>query len=127
MGVAAALADTSWFTVPERHLIRPHPGQLAVSILTVGDLRLAVLETPDPEERAQRVSTLLYAESLPVLPIDRAVAEAWAHLVRRLRGAGRELPGHDSWIAATAIAHELPLVTCGAGYVDVPGLQLIRV
>jgi predicted nucleic acid-binding protein len=129
VGVAAsALADTSWFIARERrHLLRPHPGQLAVSIVTVGELRLGVLATPDPDVRAVRVSTLLYAESLPTLPVDRTVAEAWAHLLQRLRAAGRELPVRDSWIAATAIAHELPLVACGPAYSDVPGLHVIRV
>jgi predicted nucleic acid-binding protein len=98
-----------------------------VSIVTIGELRFAVLATADPESRAQRLSTLLYAESLSLLPIDRLVAEAWAQLRQRLQTSGRELPFNDSWIAATAIAHGLPLISRKADYDDVPGLHVIRV
>ena len=97
-------------------------------ILVLRDLvRFGVLATADPESRALRLSTLLYAESLGLLPIDRMVAEAWAQLMRRLRETGVELTFNDSWIAATAIAHRLPLVSRDADYDDVPGLQVIRV
>jgi predicted nucleic acid-binding protein len=124
----AALADTSWFIAREqRGPIRPHPGELVVSIVTIGELRFGVLATADPESRALRLSTLLYAESLGLLPIDRMVAEAWAQLMRRLRETGVQLTFNDSWIAATAIAHRLPLVSRDADYDDVPGLQVIRV
>jgi predicted nucleic acid-binding protein len=36
-------------------------------------------------------------------------------------------PLNSSWIAATAIAHGLPLVSRDADYDDVPGLHVIRV
>jgi predicted nucleic acid-binding protein len=96
-------------------------------MVTIGELRFGVLSTADPESRALRLSTLLYAESLGLLPIDRRVAEAWAQLMQRLRASGRELSFNDSWIAATAIAHDLPLISRDADYDDVPGLQVIRV
>jgi predicted nucleic acid-binding protein len=124
----SALADTSWFIAREqRSPIRPHPGQLAVSMVTIGELRLGVLATDRPESRALRLNTLLYAESLRLFPIDRLVAEAWAQLMQRLRASGRELGFNESWIAATAIAHGIPLVSRDSGYDDVPGLQVIRV
>ena len=96
-------------------------------MVTIGELRFAVLSTADAESRAQRLSTLLYAESLSLLPVDRRVAEAWAQLMQKLEATGRRLSFNDSWIAATAIAHGLPLVSRNADYDDVPGLQVIRV
>ncbi len=42
-----------------------------------------------------------------------------------LRAAGRRLDLNASWIAATAIAHELPLVTQDRDYRDVPGLDVV--
>ena len=124
----SALADTSWFIAREqRRPIRPHPGPLVVSIVTIGELRLDVLATADPDLRAQRLSTLLYAESLSNLSIDRVVAEAWAQLMQKLHSAGRDMPLNDSWIAATAIAHRIPLITRNADYDGIPGLHVIRV
>ena len=96
-------------------------------MVTIGELRFAVLSTADAESRAQRLSTLLYAESLSLLPVDRRVAEAWAQLMQKLEATGRRLSFNDSWIAATAIAHDLPLISRHADYDDVPGLHVIRV
>jgi len=124
---SSALADTSWFIAGEQRPIRPHPGPIVVSIVTIGELRYGVLATEDPEARALRLSTLLYAESLSQLPIDRQVAEAWAQLMQKLHAVQRELPYNDSWIAATAIAHRIPVISRDADYDDVPGLHVIRV
>ncbi len=46
-----------------------------------------------------------------ILPIDRQVAAYWATLVARGVGTGRPLPTVDSLIAATALAHDLTIVT----------------
>jgi len=43
------------------------------------------------------------------------------------RAAGRKAPVNDSWIAATAIAHRIPVVTQGNDYDDMPDLQIIKI
>jgi predicted nucleic acid-binding protein len=58
--------------------------------------------------------------------VDEAVSEAWALLVSRLRAAGHKVPINDSWIAATAIAVGVPIVTQDADYDAMPGVQVIR-
>lgn len=98
-----------------------------MSLITIGELRLGVLTAHDASDRALRLETLLFAESLSPLPVDSSVAHAWAALRLALRDEGRRMPLNDSWIAATAIAHELPVVTRDADYDEVPGLEVIRV
>jgi len=125
---SAAIADTSFFIAREQgRPLGPHPSTLGVSIITLGELRLGVLATADPKLRAQRLNTLLQVDSLNPLPIDRQVANAWARLVLDLRAIGRRMPINDSWIAATAIARQLPVVSQDADYDGVPGLQVMRV
>jgi len=46
-----------------------------------------------------------------VLPIDRQVGDRWAALVANGHRTGRLLPAIDSLIAATALAHDLTMVT----------------
>src|SRR5437016_7716250 len=46
-----------------------------------------------------------------VLSVDRQVAGRWASLVAQGARAGRPLPAVDSLIAATALAHDLTIVT----------------
>jgi predicted nucleic acid-binding protein len=51
----------------------------------------------------------------------------WAKLRIVLRDRGQRMPINDSWIAATALAHDVPVVTQDLDYVDVPGLTVISV
>ena len=44
-----------------------------------------------------------------------------------LRDAGRRLPGNDSWIAATALALGVPIVTQDDDYDVVDDLEVIKV
>lgn len=108
------LADTSVFIARETD--RPHateppeelPEELMVSTVTIGELRLGVLIAEDINVRQRRLTTLQLASQIEPLPIDDAVASAWAALVAGLRAEGRRMPINDSWIAATAIAHDIP-------------------
>ena len=65
--------------------------------------------------------------ALDPLPIDSEVAEAWARLRIVLREAGRRMAVNDSWIAATALAHGVPVVTQDDDYVELAGLPVVRV
>jgi predicted nucleic acid-binding protein len=123
------LADTSVFIALEqsRDLAGVRPERIAVSVVTVGELRLGVLAATDGPTRARRLETLTRAEELDPLPVDTAVAHAWAALRLALRDQGKRMPLNDSWIAATAIAHHLSVVAQDADYDGVPGLQVIRV
>lgn len=124
----AGIADTSFFIAREQgRLLGPHPSTMGVSVITLGELRLGVLATADPQLRAQRLNTLLQVDSLNPLLIDRPVANVWARLVLDLRAIGRRMPINDSWIAATAIARQVPVVSQDAAYDGVPGLHVIKV
>ena len=126
--VETAIADTSIFTALEkdRPVVGPPPQQIAVSVVTIGELRLGVLAAVDGPTRARRLETLSRAEALDPLPIDLRVAHAWAALRLALRDSGRGMPLNDSWIAATAIAHHLPVVAQDSDYDAVPGLEVVR-
>ncbi|MDQ3304414.1 MAG: type II toxin-antitoxin system VapC family toxin [Actinomycetota bacterium] len=121
------LADTSLFVAQEqdRPLRGEPPEQIAVSVISMGELSLGVL-VASADVRAQRLETVRRVEEFDPLPIDGSVARAWAALRLRLREAGRRMPLNDSWIAATAIAEGIPVVTQDDDY-NVPGLAVIRV
>ena len=125
-----ALADTSVFIGLEA--ARFDAGRFAdyewgISAVTLGELRLGVLQARDPETASRRLSTYQLAQRLEALAADEAVAEVWALLVSRLRAAGRKVPVNDSWIAATAIAHQVPIVTQDSGYDAMPGVEVIKI
>jgi predicted nucleic acid-binding protein len=124
-----ALADTSLFIAIERErsLSGHPPKSIAVSAVTIGELRLGVLAASTGSIRARRLETLSKAEALDPLPVDTNVAHAWATLRLLLRDEGKRMPVNDSWIAATAIANHIPVASQDADYDDVPGLRVIRV
>lgn len=128
--MSRGLADTSVFIAPEtgRPLrIDPLPDEIGVSVITVGELRAGVLAAADVETRDRRLATLTQALAFEPVPIDSQVAESWAKLRLLLRDSGQRMPVNDSWIAATAMSLGVPVVTQDDDYVDVVGLQIIKV
>lgn len=124
-----ALADTSAFVAVEqgRSLESDLPRSLAVSYVTVGELIAGVLKAPTDPERLLRQQTLVGAQRLPLLRVDREVAQVSAEMRETAREAEKVFTGNDSWIAETAVAHGLPLVTQDRDYEGIFGLELIRV
>lgn len=123
------LADTSLFIAHETgRPLRTEalPDRLAVSVITIGELRAGVLAAPDVATRDRRLWTFTAALALDPIPIDEGVAAAWARLRVELRDRGLRMPVNDSWIAATAIAHGVAVVTQDDDYVELPGLAVIR-
>lgn len=128
--VRRAIADTSVFVGIE--VRRFDPDQFAdfewgISAITLGELRLGVLQAKDAETASRRLSTYQLAQRFEAIVIDEAVSDAWALLVSRLRALGRKVPLNDSWIAATAIAHGLPIVTQDADYDLMPDVEVIKI
>jgi len=128
--VTRGIADTSVFIARESG--RPLdesalPDELAISVITVGELRAGVLAATDTDTRDRRLRTLIEALTLDPIPVDQSVAEAWARLRVILRDTGKRMPVNDSWIAATALSLGSPIVTQDDDYVEVEGLEVIRV
>jgi predicted nucleic acid-binding protein len=128
--LSKGLADTTVFIAHESgRALRADalPDQIAVSVITIGELRAGVLSAVDLETRDRRLSTLTDALALEPIPIDERVAEAWARLRVTLRDLDLRMPVNDSWIAATAIALGIPVVTQDDDYVEIPGLAVVHV
>jgi predicted nucleic acid-binding protein len=124
-----ALADTSVFIGLESarlDVARFDDFEWGISAITLGELRLGVLQARNPEAASRRLSTYQLAQRFEALTVDEAVSDAWALLVSRLRASGRKVPINDSWIAATAIAHQVPIVTQDSDYDAMPDVEVIK-
>ncbi len=80
-----------------------------------------------PEAAARRLSTYQLAQRFEPLGIDEAVSEAWALLVSKLRAAKLRVPINDSWIAATAVAHGIAILTQDNDYAAMPDVEVITI
>jgi predicted nucleic acid-binding protein len=116
--VSRGLLDTSVFIAQEgRGLnVSALPDEVAVSVVTYGELRAGVLAATDVSVRSRRLSTLQTVADLHPLPVDTAVADQWARLRLLLAAAGRRVNVNDTWIAATALAHDVPMITQDTDY-----------
>jgi predicted nucleic acid-binding protein len=128
--VSRGLADASVFIARESG--RPLdsdalPDELAVSIITIGELRAGVLAADSVEVRDRRLGTLTAALQLEPVPVDESVAAHWARLRVLLRDSGQRMPVNDSWIAATALALGVPVVTQDDDFPDLAELDVVRV
>jgi predicted nucleic acid-binding protein len=96
---------------------------LFVSFMTVAELYCWPFKKNWGEAKKQGLVQFL--RNFAVLPYDEGLAWIWAELVVK---TCRDHPMSvaDSWIAATAIRHKLPIVTHNKKHFEhVPGLSII--
>lgn len=123
------LLDTTILVVREQgRPIRGLPEESAVSVVTIAELHVGVLLADEPRVRAQRLRTLSEVErDFDPLPIDREVARNFAVIVADARSRGRKPKIMDTWIAATAVTHRLPVYTQDSDFDDLAGVGVVRV
>jgi predicted nucleic acid-binding protein len=130
VNVRRALADTSvliGLAASRFDASRFDDFEWGISVVTLGELRLGVLQATDPAAASRRLSAYQIAQRFEAIAVDEAVSDAWALLVSRLREAGRKVPINDSWIAATAIAHRVPIVTQDSDYDAMADVEVIKI
>jgi predicted nucleic acid-binding protein len=87
------------------------PETTAISMVTRAELRVGILVAEDIETRDRRLMTFDLANRILALPVDEAVTRAWAQMRAYVGASGKKVRVNDMWIAATAAAHESPVVT----------------
>ena len=132
--VEVGLLDTSVFIARESgRAVAKLPQRVALSVITIGELQLGVLNADDALTRSRRADTLALARAADPIPVSEAVMVSWARLVADCRSAGvhRAVKLTDALIAATAIEHGLPVVTQDADFDQIagacPALAVIKV
>jgi tRNA(fMet)-specific endonuclease VapC len=104
------------------------PAEPVITAVTLAELSVGPLLARDEQERAARQAHLQQTESdFDPLPFDAAAARAFGQVAASLRRAGRKTTARasDAMIAATAIAHDLPVYTCNpSGFAGIDGLNV---
>ena len=93
-----------WLTANERSVV--------VDSIVLGELFVGILALPAGRKRRRLEDWFeSVSETLECLAWDERVSRRWAKLVVELRKKGRTMPILDSMIAATALEHDLTVVT----------------
>jgi predicted nucleic acid-binding protein len=104
-------------TKPVPHLqvidwLRRHERDIAVDPIILGEIRFGILLLPRGKRRTRLEAWFDEGiQRLHCLAWDAATGLRWAELIARLRASGRAMPIKDSLVAATALVHELTVVT----------------
>jgi len=128
------LLDTNhWSFIQEMHPIvishlhaLPDAATLYRSVVSQAEL-LAGIGLINSKKRRQEL-TALYDQAIEfttdVLPITSGVGEQFARVYVNLRRKGRPIDTNDMWIAATAFANDLIVVTSDEHFQFVDGLTV---
>ena len=96
---------------------------LAISIITYGEVYEGVYYGRQPGNHEAAFRDFL--EIVRVVGVSRAVARRFARISGDLRSQGLLIPAADLLIAATALHHDLALVTRNIRHFErIPGLQI---
>ena len=127
------LLDTSVIVAIESGRSVDHallPLNHSVSVISLAELHAGVHASPTPETRSIRMATLASIAGLTLLGVDATAASHWGRLRFRLAETGRKVNINDLWIAAIALANNLPVVTQGRDFellADLGGPTVIHV
>jgi predicted nucleic acid-binding protein len=92
--------------------LRQNEREIAVDPIVLGELRFGILLLPHGQRRARLEKWFAAGvQRLRCLPFEAETGLKWAELLASLRARGRVMPVKDSLIAATALVHDLTVVT----------------
>lgn len=97
--------------------------ELAISIITYGEIYEGIYYSRDPKRSEQ--GFLQFLRGTAVLPLNRPIMKEFARIRGQLRKVGQIITDPDILIAATAIYHDLTLLTNNKRHFSrIPGLKL---
>ena len=104
--------------------------QQYLSVLTLGEVQRGVSKSVSARQRLQLAEWLrdglLREFEGRVLSVDWPVAEAWALLTTKCEAKGRPLPAIDALLVATALVHDLTIVTRNARNFAGTGVRVLN-
>lgn len=95
--------------------------QIATSIIVLGEIHEGLLGDAQRALKLSSLDDLLGA--VPALTIDSATARVFADIRFALRRTGQIINDHDIWIAATALQHDLTLISRDKHFERIPSLK----
>lgn len=106
--------------------LRKNERDIAVDPIILGEVRFGILLLPRGKRRARLESWFAGGvQRLVCLPWEAESGLRWAELLATLRASGRAMPIKDSLIAATALVHDLTVVTRNRSDFEKAGIEIV--
>lgn len=95
---------------------------LFISSISVGELMYGAELSKERDDNVD--GYMAFCGQMNVLVPDEEVGRYYGKIKAQLKYSGKPIPENDIWIAATAIAGKLTLITADSDFKMVEGLQL---
>ena len=95
--------------------------QVAIPVIVLGEYRFGIARSR--RKREYEIWLADFVAASRVLDVDEETANWYAILRTQLEGAGTPLPSHDTWIAALAQQHTLPILSRDRHFDLIKGLR----
>lgn len=106
--------------------LRTNEREIAVDPVILGEIRFGILLLPKGKRRASLDRWFdAGVQRIQCVPWEAETGIAWAELLARLRAGGRAMPIKDSLIAATALVHDLAVVTRNRADFEKAGVDVL--
>jgi predicted nucleic acid-binding protein len=106
--------------------LRDNERDFAIDPIILGEIRFGILLLPKSKRRTRLEQWFdRGVQRLLCLPWETETALRWATLLATLRASGQAMPVKDSLIAATALVHDLIVVTRNRGDFQKAGVEVV--
>lgn len=103
---------------------------LFISVITIGEIEKGIAKIADSAGKAKYevyLKNIILRFDRRILPISLNIGRRWGKLYGTLQKTGRVLPQWDSLIAATALEHNLTIITRNVGDFEDTGAKVLNV
>lgn len=103
---------------------------LFLSVITIAEVRRGIESLPKSRRRGELedwLGSVVQRFDRRILSFDLTIAWRWAAMTAILAKKGRILPSMDSLIAATALEHDLTIVTRNVADFDDTGAKILNI
>lgn len=106
--------------------LRANERDIAVDPIILGELRFGILLLRRSKKRSELEHWFsVIVQRVYCLSWESETGLRWAQLLAELRGSGRAMPIKDSLIAATALVHDLIVVTRNRADFEKAGVRIV--
>lgn len=95
--------------------------EVFLTLITLGELHFGAANSGRPEANSARIDD--FAGTCTLVGLDEQTARRYGALKARLRRFGRPIPENDVWIAASALRHDMIVVTHDQHFAHIDGLE----